>query len=196
MNKFRKLTRLELKFLFWSIVFALVVTGLSAWISPYFDLSRSSFIREIVEAKPWALSFYFLYSAFASVFVPVPTMPLEILFAGFFGIPLTLAVRLAGSLAGAAFAFFLAHRYGRPFLKRLLPVSTYQEVEKFSHMHGLKTFFLISVFPLVNPEVMAFVAGLGNLRLFPVLGILLIANFYRFFLAMMWGKQILENLGL
>jgi len=191
-----KLTRFELKFLFWSVVLAIGVTLLSAWLSPYFDLSQSPFIKKIIGAREEALVFYFFYSVFATIFVPVPTMPLEVLFAGIFGVPITLIIRLTGSLVGATFAFAIAHTYGRPLLRRILLVSSYNEIEKFSSTQGLKAFFFISVFPLVNPEIMAYVAGLGSLRLIPTLGILAVANFYRFFIAMVWGRQILQNLGL
>lgn len=188
--------RFEFKFLFWSVVLAVAVTLFSALLAPYFDLSKNPFIQKIVGVKEEALAFYFLYSAFAAILIPVPTMPLEILFAGLFGIPITLAVRLAGSLLGATAAFLLAQKYGRPLLQRLLPASAYNEIDKFSGAKGLKAFFLISIFPFVNPEVMAYVAGLGNLKLIPTLLVLVVANFYRFFIVMVWGRQILANLGI
>ncbi|MFN7088513.1 MAG: VTT domain-containing protein, partial [Candidatus Paceibacteria bacterium] len=184
------------KFLFLSVIAAVAVTILSAMLTPYFDLSRNPFIQEIMNIRKAALTFYFLYSTVASIFVPIPTMPLEVLFAGLFGIPMTLIVRLGASLVGATFAFFISHRYGRPLLKKLLPASTYQDIEKFSNSHGIRAFFLIAIFPLVNPEVMAYVAGLGNLRLTSTLLVLLVANLYRFLVAMVWGRQILQNLGL
>lgn len=174
----------------------LIVTILAIIAAPYLDLSKNPLVLKLLELQFYALLFYFLYSIFASVIVPIPTFPLDILMAGLYGIKFALPIRLAGALIGATAAYFIGFYFGHGFLKKILPKKIFKNFEKYSLKHGMKTYILLSLIPIFQQEWMAYHGGVSKLKFLPFIAIVFLANIYRIAFIMLYGSYLFGFLGI
>ncbi len=114
------------------VVFALVIAGISALINQYLNPADHPFIQQLLAHQKMALLFYFAYTVAASVIVPIPTLPIDVVLLNLIDPWSVIVVRLAGGVAGGAINFYLARRYGRPLLKRWFSKKNYQLIENLS----------------------------------------------------------------
>jgi len=137
-------------------------------------------LTHLVAIHPYrALSFYFIFVMGASVIVPIPTLPVDLLFFGLLDPAMVIVARIAGGVAGGSISYFLSYNYGRPLLKRWLSEKNYDFVEKHSDKLRWQEFFIITMIPVINAELMAFVGGLGKIGYRKTIGTLLLAIGYR-----------------
>lgn len=189
-------TKRTLEILAVIVVVILATTAITVFLAPYFDPSKNLWIMKLLELKTLALIVYFVYAVISVIFIPLPTLPLDILAAGLYGVPLALTVRIAAALVADSIAYILAYRFGPPFLTRLVNPKTLQEFEHYSFKHGFKTFLVLSLLPVFNLDVIAYQAGLTKVSFVPFLLVMFVANLYRVAITMLYGRHIFSVLGL
>lgn len=161
------------------VLFGLFIAGASTAINKYFNPADNPLIQDFLRHEHTALWFYFVYSSIASVIVPIPTLPVDVLLLNVMDPASVITVRLAGGLVGSSINFYLARNFGRPLLQRLLSKKNYDFIEDMSN--GLKWhhFFIITMIPIINTELMAYAGGISKLRFRFVIGTQTLALFYR-----------------
>lgn len=168
-----------IKILLFILVFGLIVGLLSALLGRLIDPVNNAYVQTLIQYQEVALAVYFIFSAIASVLIPLPTLPVDLLFLGIFDTTLVVIVRILGGLLGASINYHLAHRYGRPLLEKLLSKKNYNAVEDLSGKFNWKQFFIITMIPIINTELMAYVGGLGKIGFRKTMFTLLLAIGYR-----------------
>jgi len=137
-------------------------------------------LTDQIIAHPFrSLGLYFLFAMVASVIVPIPTLPIDLLLLNIIDPISVVTTRILGGIAGGSISYFLAYNYGRPLLKRWLSKKNYHFVESQSNSISVQQFFVITMVPIINAELMAFVGGLGKIGYRKTIGTLLLAIAYR-----------------
>lgn len=184
MNKIRRfIAHPALKILLALTVLGLLVTALSAAFNRVVTAGEQILLPLLV-SPPTTLAVYFLLATIATVIVPLPTLPVDVLLMNIFDPWVVLLVRLGAALAGYSINFSLARRFGEPLLRRLFSPANFQQIMAISERVSLWQYFLIAFFPLVNTELVAYAAGLSKLRLAKLLPLLAMAMFYRLLLVL------------
>lgn len=160
-------------------LFAFFILSVSALMNKYFDPSAHPQFQQLLNYKEAALAFYFLYAFVASIIIPIPTIPLDVVIMKLFDPLLTIPIRLIGGLCGASISYYLSRKYGRPLLKRWLSNKNYEFVEGIAENITWKQFFIVAIIPIVNAELMAFAGGLSALKYRAVMWSLFVAILYR-----------------
>ncbi|MEK7534881.1 MAG: VTT domain-containing protein [Patescibacteria group bacterium] len=161
------------------VAFGLLVAAISVLINHYLSPHIQPLTSEVGNHPYRALALFFSFVTVASVIVPVPTLPVDLLFFSLLDPAYVIIARIAGGIAGGSISYFLSYNYGRPLLKRTLSENNYKFVEKHSDTMAWRDFFIISMIPIINAELMAFVGGLGKIGYRKTIGTLLLAITYR-----------------
>lgn len=168
-----------LKIVGFIFIFGLFVAGLTALINHFFDPATNAYVQQFLQHQTGALVFYFLFVVVASVIVPIPTLPLDLVMIQFISPWPVIIIRLLGGIAGGSINFYLARHYGQPLLRRWFSAKNYQFVDQLSESISWKQFFIIALIPIINTELMAYAGGLSKLKYRWVIIPLTIAIFYR-----------------
>ncbi|MEK7170807.1 MAG: VTT domain-containing protein [Patescibacteria group bacterium] len=161
------------------IVFGLFVSVVSVLLNHFINPHILPLTNEVAIHPYRALGLYFAFVAAASVIVPIPTLPIDLLFFGLLDPIFVIVVRVAGGIAGGSISYFLAFNYGRPLLRRLLSEKNYGFIEKYSNTLNWQQFFIIAMIPVINAELMAYVGGVGKIGYRKTISTLLLATGYR-----------------
>ena len=168
-----------LKLAIFIILFAAFVIIASAVLNHYFNPSNNRLVQYIMIYQDLALVLYFIYVMVASVVVPIPTLPVDLVMINLFDPWSVVVIRLAGGLAGGSISFYLARNYGKKFLKRCLSEKNYNFIDNQSANITWQEFFIITMLPVINAELMAYVAGVSKVKFRWTILILALADFYR-----------------
>jgi len=161
------------------LLFGLFVSLMSVFINRFLDPHIQP-LNYLVETHPYrALAIYFAFVAGASVIVPIPTLPVDLLFFGLLDPIAVIIARIAGGIVGGSVSYYLSFNFGKRFLKRYLSVKNFQFVEKHSNTITWQQFFVITMIPVINAELMAYVGGLGKIGYRKTIGTLLLGITYR-----------------
>lgn len=160
-------------------IFGLAVAGLAALIGHYFHPASNPVIQKLLTNPSQALIIYFFFVMIASVIVPIPTLPVDVILFAILDPWSIIVVRLFGGLAGGSVSFYLARRYGRPLLQKWLSKKNYDFVINLSTNITWQHFLVVTMIPVINTELMAYVGGISKMRLRLTLLILALAIFYR-----------------
>src|SRR3990167_3407623 len=161
------------------IAFGLFVAAISVIINHFLNPHIQPLTHEVMIHPYRALGLYFAFVMAASVIVPIPTLPVDLLFFGMLDPALVIVARIAGGVAGGSIGYCLSYNFGRPLLRRWLSGNNYQFVEKHSDSISWQNFFIITMIPIINAELMAFVGGLGKIGYRKTIGTLLLGITYR-----------------
>lgn len=161
------------------LIFGLFVTIVSYFINRFLDPHIQP-LTQLVKLHPYrALVLYFGFVIGASVIVPIPTLPVDLLFFGLLDPISVMTARIAGGVAGGSVSYYLSYNFGRPLLKRWFSSKNYDFIENHSNALRWKEFFVITMIPVINAELMAYVGGLGKIGYRKTIGTLLLAIGYR-----------------
>jgi uncharacterized membrane protein YdjX (TVP38/TMEM64 family) len=167
------------KLVIFILVFAVFVVAVSAVLNHYFNPSNNRLVQYIVDYQTFAFVLYFAYVMVASVVIPIPTLPVDLVMINLLDPWSVVVVRLAGGLAGGSISFYLARNYGKSFLKRYLSEKNYNFIDHQSSNITWQEFFIITMLPVINAELMAYVAGVSKVKFRWTILILALAIFYR-----------------
>ena len=171
--------RFIIKLVIFIIIFAIFVIVASAILNHYFNPSNNRLVQTIVVYQDLAFVLYFIYVMIASVVVPIPTLPVDLVMINLLDPWSVVIVRLAGGLAGGSISFYQARNYGKRFLKRYLSEKNYNFIERQSDNITWQEFLIITMLPVINAELMAYVAGVSKVKFRWTILILALADFYR-----------------
>lgn len=161
------------------VLFGLFVAGITALINHFFDPATNVYVQEFLQHQSSALIFYFVFVVVASVIVPIPTLPLDLLMMRFINPWPIIVIRLLGGIAGGSINFYLARHYGQPLLRRWFSPKNYQFIQQMSENISWKQFFVVALIPIINTELMAYAGGISKLKYRWIIIPLTIAIFYR-----------------
>jgi membrane protein YqaA with SNARE-associated domain len=165
--------------IFFIIAFGVFVSIVSVLINHFLSPHIQPLTHEVAIHPYRALALYFAFVAGASVVVPIPTLPVDLLLFGLLDPMFVIVTRIAGGIAGGSISYYLSYNFGRPLLKRWLSEKNYAFVEKHSNSMSWQNFFIITMIPVINAELMAFVGGLGKIGYRKTIGTLLLGITYR-----------------
>jgi len=83
-----------------------------------------------------------------------------ILFGAFWGTVYT----TMGVVLGSYFAFFLARKFGRPFVEKMIGQKYLRKMDNFSETKITLIFFMIFLLPLFPDDIFCFLAGLTKMK--------------------------------
>lgn len=89
------------------LAFGLFVAAASWLIGRYFDPTANPFVQSLLAHEDQTLFFYFFYVLVASVIVPIPTLPIDLVLFSLLDPWSIITIRLFGGLAGGSISFFL-----------------------------------------------------------------------------------------
>jgi len=161
------------------LAFGILIAVVSALMNKYVNPADHPWVQQLLQNQGTALLFYFAYTMVASVFVPIPTLPVDVALLSLLDPAAVIVVRLAGGLAGSSVNFYLARNFGQPLIKRWLSKKNAEFVEALSDNLKWQHFFIITMVPIINTELMAYAGGISHLRFRWVISTLALALFYR-----------------
>ena len=107
---------------------------------------------------------YMLMMIIAIVFAPIPSSPLAIFAGTVFGLWWGTLWTIIGASVGALIAFFIARKFGRPFVVKILSEKKLSEIEaRFSERNLVLTVFLLRLLPLPLFDAVSYAAGLTHI---------------------------------
>src|SRR5437870_1603106 len=94
------------------------------------------------------------------VFIPIPTIPIELVAGAVYGIALGTVLVLAGHVLGAICCFVIARQLGRPVLRRFLSEKVVRRVDEMSGQSGFWIVFFMRLLPLFDFKLVSYAGGL------------------------------------
>jgi len=94
------------------------------------------------------------------------------------GFPLAAIYTSLGAIGGATANFWIARKFGRPIIEKLITKKGMEIVDKISLKEGLKTLLFLRLFPSGLFDYISYTAGLTRIHFLPYF---LITSFYSFF---------------
>ena len=175
------------------IIIGLILSLVSTFLSTYFGQMINSWSPYIGSHLHIFIIVYFLYGVLQAFIPPLPSMPADVLMFALIGYKLVFIIALVSTLCGYSLSFLVADKYGKRVLKRLLSEETYDNVILLSHRMNWKHFFSISIIPINQPDIMAYVAGISKLKYRQMISALAIVIAVRmlftlFFLEKFWVR--------
>lgn len=175
-----KLSRKSIvKIVFFVAIFGLFVIGVSALMTRYFSPVNNPWVKDFVSSETWSLWVYFGYVTLASVIVPLPTLPADVIFMKLANPFSVIMLRLLADIAGSSIDFYLARRYGRTVLKRWFSEKNYKFIEDASEHISWQQFLIVAMIPIINTELLAYAGGISKLKYRQIIGSLVLAVGYR-----------------
>lgn len=166
------------KVIWQSIGFLLLFGVILALTSNIISRFLGHYINELLpylHGQLWLLLLsYFIYLILQAVIFFLPVTPADVAMYAVVGPKLVFIFNLLGTTFAYVISYYLARRYGRRFLKKILPAKAYQQVDSMSFKMSWKQFFLISAIPFNQPDIMPYVAGLTKIKFKTAIGILFV----------------------
>lgn len=134
----------------------------------FFATRYGDFFKEIPYFKGYQGVFlFFLVTLIAVVAAPLSTLPLMPLAVTLWGSFMAAVLSIAGWTVGAAIAFGLARRYGKPLIQKIMPFEKIRHIEK--RIPERRIFFSIVLLRMALPvDVLSYALGLFSIVPFSV----------------------------
>jgi uncharacterized membrane protein YdjX (TVP38/TMEM64 family) len=147
-------------------------------------------MRQAVESVgPWGPVAFVALQAVQVVVAPIPGSLTAVAGGYLFGW-WGLAFSLVGVTIGSAVAFWLARRFGRPYVERIADTAALERFDAVLGETGDVGVFVVFLVPGLPDDVVCFLAGLTPIRLRRLVGISLVARFPGFLLANSLGTSL------
>lgn len=160
-------------------MFGLFIAAVSGLMTHYFSSTSATLRYDFRVHQTVSLWLYFFYIIIASIIVPIPTLPADVVFLKLGNPIIVIGVRLLGDMIGSMIDFRLARRYGRPLLHRWFSEKNYQFIEKAAENISWQQFFIVAMIPIINTELMAYAGGISKLKFRQIAWGLTLAILYR-----------------
>ncbi len=143
---------------------AVLSLGLGSLLHAVFHFSVRDIRSVIRSLGPWGAPAVVLMIAVIIVFIPVPTIPIEIVAGIVYGIVAGSLLVLAGHVIGALIAFSIAKRFGRPLLRRWLGERAVTKLDPLASQSGFWYVFYMRLLPLFDFKLVSYAAGLTAMK--------------------------------
>ncbi len=138
--------------------------GLGSLLHSVFHFSIHDMRRLVHSLGPFGAPGVSLMIAVIIVFVPIPTIPIEVVAGVAYGIVAGTLLVLIGHLVGALIAFLIARRFGRPLLRRWLGDAAVSKLDPFAAQSGFWYVFFMRLLPLFDFKLVSYAVGLTPMR--------------------------------
>lgn len=135
------------------IVFLFIVTSFLS------QLYGNEILKFVGVENGFSKMLYVLVTIFAIVVAPVSTVPLIPMASHLWGWPVAGALSIVGWAIGAQIAFFLARRFGKPFVERIF---SFKKLHAFENYFSDKNLFWTVVFlrMIIPVDILSYALGL------------------------------------
>lgn len=141
------------------VVFFCLLIGLFLAVS-IFSLKYGDYLREIITSRNLlSVAIYVLFLIVSEVVTPVASLPILPLAVSVWGSFLAAILSLAGWFAGALISFWVARRFGKPLIARIIDVDRLEQLSGFIPKKNL--FWVVLVLRIIFPtDIFSYVLGL------------------------------------
>jgi len=149
---------------------AAIVVGFLLLVAGYATATEALGLQLEIDPEPfrnwvaqwgyWGPLVYILVLAASVLFAPIPNVPIFIAAGLAWGPVLGTAYSMAGMTLGSAAAFWVARRFGRRHLARLIGRKAAARLDRLAVEAGGQVIFWARMLPVVNFDLISFVAGL------------------------------------
>lgn len=142
------------------VILALTSNLISRFLGHYINL-----LLPVIQGKLWLLLLiYYLYLVAQAVIVFLPVTPADVAVFVLVGVKYVFIFNFAGTMTAYIISYFIARRFGRRFLKKILPLKTYNRVTELSHKMSWRQLIFVSLLPITHLDLMPYVAGLSKIK--------------------------------
>jgi uncharacterized membrane protein YdjX (TVP38/TMEM64 family) len=99
----------------------------------------------------------------------------------------------AGNLIGAAIAFWLSRRFGRPLAQRFIKEDKLEHYDRFIRDKGVYGIWIAYMFPVFPVDIISYVLGLSNLRFTTFIKIIAVAFVPNILILSLIGDSLLTH---
>ncbi|HZQ36538.1 MAG TPA: TVP38/TMEM64 family protein [Dehalococcoidia bacterium] len=138
--------------------------GLGGLLHSAFHFSVHDIRRLVRSFGPFGAPAVSVMIAVIIVFVPIPTIPIEVVAGVAYGIVAGTALVLLGHILGALIAFLIARKFGRPLLRRWLGDGAVRKLDPFAAQSGFWYVFFMRLLPLFDFKLVSYAVGLTPMR--------------------------------
>ncbi len=118
----------------------------------------------LMKANPAVgLLIYFTYMVVSSVVIPLPVSPLWPVALYIYGFWAGLVVTVAGTTLGAGIAFWLARKYGKPFVKSMVGNKLFSELSHLIEIKSVKALVLVRLLGNNYFDLISYIVGLSKI---------------------------------
>ena len=149
--------------------------------------------RWMADLGAWGPIAYIAFFSVSMVFALIPTSPAPIAAAAVFGAALGFLYTLLGGTIGAVASFYIARRWGRPLMERLMPVKTVVQIDRLADQLGIRILILLRLFPLIGADYVSYAAGLTRIRIGVYIIISVLGSVPTLLLVSIVGENVTEN---
>lgn len=179
-----------------ALVLALVVLlALSAlgWLlytlAPNLFRDRAALHAALSDLGPWAPPALMGLLAAQVILAPIPGHLLGVASGALFGPWFGTLYTALGVATGSLIVLLLTRSIGRPLVRRLAAPHTLESIDRWAIRRGPLFFFLFFLLPFLPDDLACFALGLSPMRLWPMLGLTILARLPGHFLAASLGAQ-------
>lgn len=138
----------------------------------------------------WAPVVFIALQALQVIVAPIPGQVTVLLGGYLFGAVAGTIYSLIGATIGSAVVFWLSRRYGRRYVERVLTPSVLAQFDGFTRDNALPAIFLAFLIPGIPDDVLCFVAGLTDIRLWKLVAVSFVGRIPSFVLVSVIGVEL------
>lgn len=127
------------------------------------NLDSDRVVDLLAPFKGWAFVVYFLIMILEVVVAPFHPFPFYVAGAMIFGPFLAGVLACLGGAIGGAIAFWIAKKWGRRHVEKIVSKERIEKFDNFSKKHGGLSVFLLRVNPLTSTDLWSYVAGVSKI---------------------------------
>jgi len=144
-----------------------LVTVLILWGRPLvrFSADVQQVRRFVASFGIWAPLVFIGLEITQVVLAPMPGGVIDLASGYLFGPGWGTFYSMTGLMGGTIIALYLARRFGRPVVERLVPSHTLDRLDRYARHRGILFFLLLFLMPFTPNDVICFLAGLTPLPL-------------------------------
>lgn len=189
---------------FSSIIILLLLISILAWdiFTPGEILLPSKIIRVLSDAerlKEYILQYelfapvvLFLIQLFQVILSPIPGNVTTVIGGSLFGIFYGLILNTLSIYTGSFIAFYLARKFGKPLVVRMVGESVYQKYNKIFEEKYIFSLFMIFLFPFFPDDALCLLTGLSSIPRNIFLILLIVGRFPGILIGTLVGSGLLE----
>lgn len=114
--------------------------------------------------KTIGMAAYVVYAIISTVIIALPIVPLMPIALHLYGLFVGGLITLLGTLIGSAICFYLARRYGKKMVVKMMGKHLFSEIEHLTHVDNPKTFFFVRIFGNNYFDTISYIAGLSKIK--------------------------------
>ncbi|MEI7579734.1 MAG: VTT domain-containing protein [bacterium] len=147
------------KQIFLILFFFVIVLLYFIYVEPFFK--SDNFQSLIKRFSTLGVIFVLLGLTASEVFAPLPGSPVYIASASIFGWSLTIIIGYFASIASSVINFYIARKWGRGIVKKMVGQKNMTRVDRFSNLEGQKSLIALRLFGFFMYDFISYAYGLS-----------------------------------